>query len=65
MDSCVWNLKEIIEEDGDDRNGVIEEEGDGNVYVLKSPFYFLLFFLMKVEFVFGGKENRVFFFNIG
>ena len=38
--SCIWNLKEIIEEDGDSRKGVIEEEGDGNVYVWKCWFFF-------------------------
>ena len=64
MGSCVWNLKEMIGEDRDGRKGLIEEEGDGSIYIWKSRFLFsfFFFFLMKVEFDFGEKENQVFFF---
>ena len=59
MGSCVWNLKEMIGEDRDGRKGLIEEEGDGSIYIWKSRFFF---FFNESRIDFGEKENQVFFF---
>ena len=62
MGSCVWNLKEMIGEDRDGRKGLIEEEGDGSIYIWKSRFFFFFFFFNESRIWFWGERESGFLF---